>query len=141
MTWSDGWTRSIYVIKNVKTNRMYVGCTTKALESRIQMHFALLRRQSHNSDRMQADYNKYGVESFVWKTVRQCQDKKEASRLEAFYMNALRTHDERYGYNSQDKKGTGWKAELCKLRLSPYIYGSTRSEAELKLLVKEAGIC
>ena len=106
------------------------------LDERIRMHFSLLRRQRHNSEKMQEDYNKYGVDSFVWEVIRQCKDKREASRLEAFYMETLRTHDETHGYNSKDRKGTGWKAELCKLRLSPYTYGP-RTRPELESLLKE----
>ena len=121
MSWSDGRTRSIYVIKNTKTNRLYVGCSTN-YHIRMEVHFRNLRGRRHPIDEMQEDFNKYGEKAFVSQILRECNNKKEASRLEAFYMSILNTHDRRYGYNYKDKKGTGWKAEKCRLRMSPYEY-------------------
>lgn len=117
----DKHLRTIYVIKNTINNRMYVGCSTNYSE-RMNVHFRNLRGQRHPIDEMQDDFNKYGEKAFVCQIIRECYDKKEASRVEAFYMSLLKTHDHAHGYNYKDKKGTGWKAEKCKLRISPYEY-------------------
>ena len=117
----DTHLRTIYVIKNEVNNRIYVGCSTN-YSRRMEGHFTSLRNQRHPIDEMQDDFNRYGEEAFTCQIVRECNNKREASRLEAFYMAVLKTHDPKYGYNYKDKKGTGWKAEKCRLRISPYDY-------------------
>ncbi len=55
----------IYVIKNIITNKFYVGSTSQDLYSiRKSNHFNTLKRNKHHSFKLQNSYNKYGKENF-----------------------------------------------------------------------------
>jgi predicted XRE-type DNA-binding protein len=53
----------IYHIKNIKTNKEYIGQTLD-VEWRIYKHFQALKNGKHHSDKLQRSYNKHGREAF-----------------------------------------------------------------------------
>jgi group I intron endonuclease len=55
----------VYVIHNVKNNHCYVGSTTD-FRKRFDLHRHLLRNGKHHSPHLQAAWNKYGEQSFVF---------------------------------------------------------------------------
>lgn len=57
--------RGIYKIINVKNNKFYVGSAVD-LKRRKTRHFSELRTGKHNNGHLQAAWNKYGEQSFVF---------------------------------------------------------------------------
>jgi len=95
----------VYVLTYLPTGKKYVGRSTN-VENRMQLHMCLLRHGKHNSKELQQDYNRYGggVNAFSIETVGKYRhDRCSADNdLEFQTMIALKTYDERYGYNTHD---------------------------------------
>lgn len=53
----------IYKIKNLKSNKIYIGSSVK-LKNRIRSHFYRLKTRTHNNHYLQKSYDKHGEESF-----------------------------------------------------------------------------
>ena len=78
----------------------------------------LLRSRKHTVELMQEDYDTYGEDSFVSKTVGTYSE--DVGRWkEIFIMKMLRSQDPRYGYNYMDKSGNSECAVDAKWR-PPY---------------------
>lgn len=58
----------IYKIINLKTKKVYIGSTTQP-DRRKSQHFVALRSDSHHNYKLQADFKKYGEESFSFYVV------------------------------------------------------------------------
>lgn len=95
----------VYVLTYLPTQKKYVGKTGN-LKNRIQNHISCLNVGHHPCKDLQADYNKYGggrdafrieiAGKYKW----HCGDTE--NDLEYKTMAALKTYDERYGYNTHD---------------------------------------
>ena len=94
----------IYAIKNTVSQKIYVGCTTD-IKKRMQQHFYVLRRGKHSEKDMQADFDKYGKDSFEVKVITSFENKLEASAFETFMMKLLKSQNPECGYNARDHKG------------------------------------
>lgn len=55
----------IYIIKNIKNRRVYIGSSVD-LHGRELVHFRKLRKGVHDNSHLQAAYNLYGKSEFVW---------------------------------------------------------------------------
>ena len=58
----------IYLIRNVKNNTCYIGQSTD-YNSRWRHHRHLLRSNMHKNPDLQADYNEYGEEAFIYELI------------------------------------------------------------------------
>jgi group I intron endonuclease len=65
--------KGIYLIKNTKTNKVYIGSSIK-LSARKQRHFKNLADGNHHSNKLQNSYNKYGIDSFIFEYIEQYDD-------------------------------------------------------------------
>ena len=54
---------AVYGIKNIITNKIYIGAT-KHLQRRLLKHFNELYHNRHRTKKLQEDFNKYGFDSF-----------------------------------------------------------------------------
>ena len=63
---------AIYQIKNIKNNKIYIGCSTR-LERRWLEHKRLLKKGRHENSFLQKDYNKYGKDVFVYSILKEHQ--------------------------------------------------------------------
>ena len=63
----------IYYIKNIQTNKYYIGETIDFI-SRIKRHLYDLKHQQHHSHKLQNAFNQYGEESFDWGVVCEIDD-------------------------------------------------------------------
>jgi len=66
----------IYVIKNTKDNKVYVGSAYN-LEKRELEDFRLLRNKKHYSSKLQKIYNKYGKSIFLFELIEYIEKKKD----------------------------------------------------------------
>lgn len=115
--WGDS--RTVYAIKNVVTNRIYVGSTGRPVRYRLHEHFLSLRRGEHRVELFQKDFNEHGEESFACKVIGRW-PRNEALRMEVFMMKVLRTQSEKYGYNYKDDVGTTPRAIAERWRTPSY---------------------
>ena len=61
----------IYCIKNIITNKIYIG-STKNFKSRLWYHFYHLKNNKHHSIHLQRSYDKYGKENFNATIIEEC---------------------------------------------------------------------
>ncbi len=65
--------KGIYLIKNLKTDKVYVGSSVK-LEAREQRHFKNLSNGNHHSNKLQNSYNKHGEDSFIFESIEEYEE-------------------------------------------------------------------
>lgn len=87
----------IYLLKNNKTKRIYVGRTCKP-KNRLKNHLNNLRANRHTNELLQKDYNQYGECSFEFEVVESIENLTRTS-VERDWMIKLKTYDPKYGYN------------------------------------------
>lgn len=79
----------IYLIKNIKNNKIYVGSASgRGFKSRWVCHKSLLRRNKHHSIHLQRAWNKDGENSFVFIILEYCSPQ-ECINREQFYLDSL----------------------------------------------------
>jgi group I intron endonuclease len=61
----------VYVIRNIVTNKIYVGSTGK-LSERWNQHKYSLKRGKHSNPHLQSAWNKYGEKSFTYEIIEIC---------------------------------------------------------------------
>ena len=59
----------VYRIRNLATGKVYIGSSKKGLGSRRYLHLRDLKKGSHHSVALQADWNKYGAGGFAFEVV------------------------------------------------------------------------
>lgn len=79
----------IYIIKNIKTNKVYVGQTKQKFKKRYWAHLWALRNGIHFNKKLQSSYNKYGEDFFEFQIVEiidnpDCLDEKEKEYIQKF---------------------------------------------------------
>jgi len=89
----------IYAIKHLPTEKIYIGATEN-VHRRMQAHFGALRRGQHPNREMQADCDCCGGRYVVYllDVIQTRADKNK----EFYWMDALKTRDPKYGYNTHD---------------------------------------
>lgn len=90
-------TVGIYIIKNTKNNKVYVGQSIKC-EERIKQHFRDLNRNDHENIYLQRSYNKHGNENFTWKIVEKCHQKNLDER-EIYFIEYYKSMFDQNGFN------------------------------------------
>ena len=90
----------IYLLKNNKTNRIYVG-RTEYPDIRYRQHIAALKAKRHTNELMQQDFDLYGIDSFSFEIIDQAENFVRTGR-EKEWMFKLKTYDKRFGYNYKD---------------------------------------
>lgn len=71
MAWTLNGNSGIYQIRNKINNKIYIG-SSKNLVERERTHFVNLRINHHTNKHLQASFNKYGSENFVFETLLTC---------------------------------------------------------------------
>jgi len=62
----------IYQIRALHSDEVYIGSSTN-LEKREKDHFRFLRYGTHDNPKLQASYNKYGKDNFVFEVLLYCE--------------------------------------------------------------------
>lgn len=86
----------IYIIRNIKNNKMYVGQSQNVYD-RLRQHFAALDKGRHPNKKLQKDYRFYGKKNFTWEIKQYC-GIKELNEREYYWIETLKTFWP-YGYN------------------------------------------
>lgn len=87
----------IYKIKNLETDKVYIG-QTRDVTRRLNEHRAALRGNRHYNQHLQNSWNKYGENSFTFKIVQPC-SVENLTVVENNWMEYYRSYNPDYGYN------------------------------------------
>lgn len=95
----------IYMILNIKNNKMYIG-SSKNVKERINEHKRELRKGIHINKHLQNSWNKYGKENFLFKEIEIIDTTlnnnfllKDLRELETKYIKLFCTSNPEFGYN------------------------------------------
>ena len=88
----------VYVIRNNKNNKVYVGSTVNS-ERRKRQHLNELRRNRHGNPHLQSSWNKYGQDSFSYEIVERCGDRELLREIELEHIKRLNALNRKRGYN------------------------------------------
>jgi group I intron endonuclease len=113
--------KGIYLIKNIKTEKVYVGSSVK-LEAREQRHFKNLSDGNHHSNKLQNSYNKHGEDSFIFDSIEEYDeiDNDKLIQREQYWTDYYDSY--KGGYNCRPKAENN--------------YGHKHSEKTKKLMSK-----
>lgn len=122
----------IYVIRNIKNNKVYVGRTTN-FEKREARHRLDLKK-GIDSAHLQRSWNKHGAECFVWEVLEECNYLSQIER-EAFWIKKLNSGDSKFGYNLRiegGEEGITYFREESKEKCSKWQKGRILTEEHKK---------
>lgn len=91
----------IYKIVNSINNKLYIG-SSNDIKSRISSHKNKLKKGKHHSIKLQRAVNKYGICSFVFEIIEEC-NIDELLTKEQYYINLFDSYNN--GYNSTQFAG------------------------------------
>lgn len=98
----------IYCIINVHNNKVYVGGAYKSLRKRWDAHRSNLRCGTHHNKHLQAAWDKYGEDWFLFDIIERCgPSTKEISDRETYWIGALNATNPNIGYNVISSGVTG----------------------------------
>ena len=89
---------SIYIIKNLTNNKVYIGQTIQKWERRVKCHFWEALRGDEDT-KLNRAIVKYGKENFSYKLVTKC-DELQLDNLEILYITVFNSF--KNGYNSTE---------------------------------------
>lgn len=87
----------IYIIKNIINNKVYIGSSSN-LKQRLRQHRSFLKLNQHCNKHLQASYNKYGIENFIFNIL---EITKDIEDREIFYINQFQANGRNFGYNKR----------------------------------------
>lgn len=111
----------IYCIKNIITNKIYIG-STKNFKSRLWYHFYHLKNNKHHSIHLQRSYDKYGKENFNATIIEEC-DILFRQERELYHIKINNSFNRDFGYNVNEPNNENFKHSnetKVKLRNSKY---------------------
>lgn len=88
----------IYQITNTANGKVYVGSSVR-LRRRLSEHQNKLARGSHENDRLQKAFNKYGADAFVFAIIETVADRRLLLSREQVWIDAKRAADRTLGFN------------------------------------------
>ena len=123
---------TIYCIKSLLCDKMYIGQTIRKVEYRIKEHFNLEKLEKETRKKSVKLFNamkKYGKENFIWGIVDVCYDNQEKlNEMENYYINKYDTIEN--GYNLREGGANGSLNEETKTKISLAIKGRKATEEE-----------
>lgn len=87
----------IYLIKNIITKKVYVGCSLN-IKDRWKSHRVSLKRKKHHSIHLQRAWNKYGENCFIFGVLEFC-EKEDLQKMEQYYLDFYKSYENNKGYN------------------------------------------
>lgn len=115
--WVDKMNSGIYIIKNIKNNKIYVGSSSD-LKRREKYHFNMLLNNKHDNSYLQRSYNKYGRESFIFEIIEYIDRKDNLLDKENYWIKYYDSNNRSCGYNlrkyASSNLGIKWSEEVKK---------------------------
>ncbi len=94
----------IYIIICSANLKFYIG-SSYFLMGRYRAHKCDLNANNHDSDHMQAAWNKYGADCFIFGALEYCEPDKLIDR-EQYYLDKFKPYDRKIGFNTQPFAGS-----------------------------------
>lgn len=111
----------IYIITNLKNKKIYIG-SAKEFKRRYRGHIQSLRRGKHHNKHLQASFNKYGEDVFLYEVVEVVEGGKKArTKIEQEYLDIwLDRWEQCYNFQkkSVQKQGKFKNPEVTKRKIS-----------------------
>lgn len=105
----------IYYIKNTLNNNMYIGQSVN-IRTRFSAHKSSLKNNKHYNEKLQEDFNKYGMNIFEFGVLEECK-RESLDEKEQYYIKKYNTVES--GYNNASGGLKGFKSsEETKLKVS-----------------------
>lgn len=135
---SDVNRNGIYVIRNVITDKVYVGKTFNKFSTRIAQHSAALQNNKCVNSHLQNSYNKHGVESFIFYIQEYVNDINKLNEKEIYWVAYYRMIlGKRNVYNYNDGgNGANWTQE-AKDKLSNSLKLFYETHPEVKTIISK----
>ena len=86
------------MIKNLETNKVYIGSTNN-FRKRFYYHRSQLRQNKHHSSYLQNSWNKRGDTAFRFYKLEYIEDGTERFKREQWWMELFQSYNSDYGYN------------------------------------------
>ena len=97
--------QGIYMILNIINNKCYIG-SSKDIEIRKRQHTKELRKGEHHSAHLQASWDRYGEDKFVFIPLEEVADRDELHVRELHWMELKKSLNGKFGYNLGIPKAT-----------------------------------
>lgn len=104
----------VYKITCLKNNRVYIGQTAQ-YDKRIKIHKRRLSNGKHESEELQKDYNRFGVNNFVFEILEECDSREQLLQRETFWIDYYGGINSNSNYNHMNHLH---KSELSKKLIS-----------------------
>jgi len=122
----------IYIIKNIKNNKVYIGITSRNVQTRWKEHIYKLNKKSHENKLLQKDWNKYGKDMFIFEILKKC-DYSKLEKNENFYINKYKSTNKKFGYNNKSEGYNGGMTDAVKEKISLSVSGEKHPNHGKKL--------
>jgi group I intron endonuclease len=97
----------IYRIKNIITNKCYIGKSELDIEGRWKAHVNALRKNKHKNNKLQNTWNKYGEENFIFGVIEEYPPE-QCNEMEIYWIAYYDSFHNGYN-NTEGGEGTlGW---------------------------------
>lgn len=87
----------VYKCTCLLDNRVYIGITTKPLNTRKSHHLSKARRGSHLY--FHKELMRVGFDNFKWEIINECNTQEELFNLEIKYISELKSNNKEFGFN------------------------------------------
>jgi len=94
----------VYIIKNIITNKIYVGSSYN-YSKRISQHKLELNKNKHHNAYLQRAWNKYGKNAFIFDYIEKCDEELLIER-EQYWMDFYKSYLSEHGYNINPTAGS-----------------------------------
>lgn len=95
----------VYAIRHIVSGKIYIGSAVNFKE-RWKRHRRDLGLGRHHSRHLQRAWDKYGPEAFLFEILETISDETNLIRVEQEYLDRIRPHDRRIGYNISPTAGS-----------------------------------
>jgi group I intron endonuclease len=130
----------IYIIKNLISNKIYIGQTTKLIKYRWQKHLQDLKKNRHCNRHLQNSWNENNNEKYwLCNVICQCNSINDLNEKETYFINYFKSWNRKIGYNLQLGGKNKFHSEESKKLISKSKIGIPRTQ-EVKDALKCANL-
>ena len=130
--------KGIYCIRNIKNNKVYIGSTLDCFRMRYKKHSRNLLINKHPNSHLQASYNKYSLENFIFEIIEIVDDGSLIREKEKEYILKYNSLNSNFGYNKELPGAERILSEESKLKISNTLKEKYKTDVKFKNNFKES---